>query len=52
MHAALHVSGILSIFNYRHSAKLQKELVDHNESGCVPLETSVICSVVRFNTFR
>ena len=27
--------GIVSIFNYRQSAKLQKELVDHNEGGCV-----------------
>ena len=35
IHAVFHVSGIVSIFNYRQSAKLQEELVDHNEGGCV-----------------
>ena len=46
------VGIVVSIFTCRQSAKLQKELVDHNEGGLFTRETSVICAVVPFNTVR
>ena len=35
VHAVLRVSGVVSIFNCRQSAKFLKELVNPNEAGCV-----------------